>query len=156
MRWMVFILTGLRGTSRGLLYCILWLLVTSHHQKGEHSNAPTSEAQILALEHLTLQGEHQLSVSCVGLMTHNWTVTTASRKAVMHSVQVTKLLWPEWKWLRWWLSSSTPRGNCEWCQQSFLTVSVLASRGNTEVWEWWQRWKMAFRNGAWEWHNHSC
>jgi len=68
---MVFVLTGLRGTSGGLLYCILCLLVTSHNQKGENSNAPTSSAHILALEHLTLQGEHQLSVSCMGLMTYN-------------------------------------------------------------------------------------
>lgn len=31
----VFILTGLRAISGRLLYCMLWLLVTSHHQKGE-------------------------------------------------------------------------------------------------------------------------
>lgn len=41
---------------------MLWLLVTSHRQKGESSNASTSQAQIVALERLTLMGEHQLSV----------------------------------------------------------------------------------------------
>lgn len=97
-----------RGISGGLLYCIQWLLVTSCCQKGENSHACIFEAQILALEHLIDQGEHQLSVSCMGLMTHNWTIATASRKAAMGSVRVTNLLCPQWKRLRGGISFLAP------------------------------------------------